>query len=47
MDTEIVIGLFVETKELFGCHGAHLLIKTCNSGESELTKATYEKSRAD
>ena len=28
LDIEIVVGLFVETKEPFGCNGAHALITT-------------------
>jgi hypothetical protein len=35
---EIVVGLLVETKEVRGCNGGHLPIKTWNSGESELTR---------
>jgi hypothetical protein len=36
--SRFVVGLFVETKELFGCNGVHLLIKTWNSRENELTR---------
>jgi len=40
LDIEITVGLFVETKELFGCDGAHFLIKARNREEIELTRAT-------
>jgi hypothetical protein len=38
LEIEIVVDLFLETKELFGFSGAHLPIKAWSSGESELTE---------